>query len=95
MHNFIRLFDRKHHAVTAIAIFTVEDGKTMPDRYLYSFMGTELIYKYNTLYITDHADEDLEQSDNPFALALLAAKKALFTGKVDDLTLLEIKLSYL
>src|SRR6201991_1278689 len=89
---YYRIFDRDHHLITAIAIFTGDDRKAVPDRYYYNFLGTELSYKYNTLYITDYSDEALAQSDNPFALVLLAAKKALLTGRVDEMELLEVKL---
>jgi hypothetical protein len=71
---YYRIFDRYHHPVTAIAIFTGEDKNATPDRYYYNFMGTELIYKYNTLFISDYPDEVLAESDNLFALVLLVAK---------------------
>jgi predicted transposase/invertase (TIGR01784 family) len=64
----------------------------MGDRFELSYEGLELMYKFNTLYITDFKDEDLEASDNPFALVLLAAKKLLLKGKNLDKRLLEQKL---
>lgn len=90
---YYRIFDRYHHPVTAIAIFTGEDKNAIPDRYYYNFMGTELSYKYNTLFISDYPDEVLAQNDNLFALVLLVAKKAILRGKIDDVKLLEDKLS--
>lgn len=42
--------------------------------YHYSFFGTKLIYEFNTIVIAEHTIEDLEKSNNPFALAILAGK---------------------
>jgi hypothetical protein len=74
---YYRILDRHNHPVTAIAIFTGQDGKNMPDRYEDHFMGTHLVYQYNTLCITDYKDEDLAASDNPFAVVLMVAKERL------------------
>lgn len=74
---YYRILDRHSHPVTAVAIFTAQDGKDMPDRYEDHFMGTHLVYQYNTLCITDYKDEDLAASDNPFAVVLMVAKERL------------------
>ena len=79
--------DRHNHPVTAIAIFTGQDGKNMPDRYEDHFMGTHLVYQYNTLCLTDYKDEDLAASDNPFAVVLMVAKERLINlqgAKTDE-----------
>ena len=95
---YYRILDRHNHPVTAIAIFTGQDGKNMPDRYEDHFMGTHLVYQYNTLCITDYKDEDLAASDNPFAVVLMVAKERLINlqgAKTDeefDQELLEQKL---
>ncbi|HWK08179.1 MAG TPA: hypothetical protein VNS58_31335 [Puia sp.] len=92
---YYRIFDRYQKPMTAIAIFTAEDGIRMPDRYEYRFLGTSHIYHYNTYCITDARDEELAKSDNPFAVVVLAAKEALLKGKDDeelDNELLEQKL---
>jgi SOS response regulatory protein OraA/RecX len=51
-----------------------------------------LTYQYNTLCILDYDDNDLMASDNPFAMVVLAAKKALLRGKDLDKELLKQKL---
>jgi len=89
---YYRIFDRYQHPVTAIAIFTGSNGNSMTDRYVYHFLGTSLTYQYNTFCITDPADDALAISDNPFALVVLAAKKALLAGKIPEQALLEQKL---
>jgi predicted transposase/invertase (TIGR01784 family) len=90
---FYRIYDRFfEQPVIPIAIFTGPDGKRMGDRFELAYEGLELKYKFNTLYITDFKDDDLEASNNPFALVLLAAKKLLLKGKNLDKKLLEQKL---
>ncbi len=89
---YYRIFDRYQQPITAIAIFTGPNGSGMPDRYSYHFLGTSLSYRYNTFCITDPADEALASSENPFALVVLAAKKALLAGRIPEQALLEQKL---
>ena len=89
---YYRIFDRYQQPITAIAIFTGQTGYKMPRSYLHTFLGTCLIYHYNTLCITDLSDKELSNSENPFALVVLAAKKALLAGKVPEKELLEQKL---
>ena len=90
---FYRIYDRfLGQPVIPIAIFTGPDGKRMGDRFELAYEGMELTYKFNTLHIIDFKDKDLEASNNPFALVLLAAKKLLLKGKNLDKRLLEQKL---
>jgi len=92
LHNYCRIFDRFDRPMTAIAIFSGRDGHKLPDRYECSYQGSALTYQYNTLRILDYDDKDLMASDNPFALVILAAKKALLRGKNLDQELLKQKL---
>lgn len=89
---FYRILDRFRRPVSAIAIFTGQDGKKMPDRFEYGYRTTSLVYKYHTVSILDFNDEDLERSDNPFALVVLAARTALLEGRIPEQVLLERKL---
>src|SRR5882757_4878315 len=87
---YARIFDRFDRPMTAIAIFTGRDGKKSPGMYVRKYAGAELTYKYNTLCILDYEDRSLAASRNPFALVMLAAKKALLKGKnLDDILLKE------
>jgi hypothetical protein len=71
---FYRIRDRyPKKQVSAVAIFTGQDGKGMPKRYNYEYRGTKLTYEYPTLSILDYLDEDLEKSNNPFAQVIVAA----------------------
>ena len=89
---YYRIFDHYKVPITAIAIFTGPDGHKIPDRYEYHFLGTTHIYQYNTLNISDPTEEELEKSSNPFAVVLLAARKALLSGRIPEKELLEQKL---
>jgi predicted transposase YdaD len=90
---YARMFDRFDKPLTAIAIFTRKDGRKLPSMYVRKYEGAELTYKYNTLCILDYQDRSLAASRNPFALVMLAAKKALLKGKNLDGILLKEKLA--
>ncbi len=64
----------------------------MPDRYTYQHKKTRVLYEYHTLSILDFTDEELKESNNPFALVILTAKTALLEGKIPEQELLERKL---
>jgi len=89
---FYRIRDGQRKPVSAVAIFTGQDGKNMPVRYTYEYRGTRLTYEYLTLSILDFSDEELDKSDNPFAQVVLAAKTSLLEGKIPEDDLLELKL---
>ena len=90
---YARIFDRYDKPLTAIAIFTGKDGKKLPGMYVRKYEGAELTYKYNTLCILDYTDRSLAANRNPFALVMLAAKKALLSGKNLDEVFLKEKVS--
>jgi predicted transposase YdaD len=86
---YSRIYSRNLGPVTALAIFTGQNGKDMPRCYSYSFLGTRLVYEYNTCCITDYADEELMASSNPFAVVVLAAKTALLTKNIPEEVLMD------
>ena len=71
---YYRILDKFKKPAAAVAIFTGKDGQRMPDRFEARFLGTKVIYRYNTIYTQDYADEELMKSDNFFAMVLLVAK---------------------
>jgi flagellar biosynthesis/type III secretory pathway protein FliH len=79
--------------VSALAIFTGQDGDRMPGRYSYEYRGTRLTYEYPTLSIKAFSDEELENSPNPFAQVILAARLRLMEEQVPEDQLLDMKLS--
>ncbi len=80
----LRLFDRFNAPVAAIAVFTGDKQQKRPDHYRRKVLDTEIIYKYRTYHIFDHSEEELLAMDNPFALIVLTARKALLEGKVPE-----------
>lgn len=88
---FYRIFDRYRRPVSAIVIYTGQDGRKMPSRFDYQYRNTRLRYEYHTLSILDFADEELDLSANPFAQVVLAAKTALLEEKIPEQALLERK----
>jgi hypothetical protein len=88
---FYRIWDRYRKPVSAVAIFTGRDAKKMPARFEYVYRKTKLQYDYHTLSLLDFTDEELEKSDNPFALVALAAKTSLLEGKIPEQDLLDRK----
>ena len=89
---FYRILDKHRKPVSAIAIFTGMGGQKMPDRYMYQYKRTRVLYEYQTLSILDFTDNELKESNNPFALVVLAAKTALLEGRIPERELLERKL---
>lgn len=88
---FYRILDKHRRPVSAVAIFIGPNGKCMPDTYFYRYRETKLTYKYHTLAIQEHREEELLRSDNPFAFVLLTAKTSLLEKKIPEWDLLEKK----
>ena len=90
---FYRIRDRyPGRLVSALAIFTGENGNRMPGKYSYEYRSTKLTYEYPTMSILDYSDEELDKSSNPFAQVVVAAKMRLQEGKVPEDELLNNKL---
>jgi len=80
---FYRILDRFEVSVAAIAVFT---GNKKPSISYYAdeMLGTKLVYEYNSYHILDNTEAQLLAMDNPFALVVLAAQKALFANKIAE-----------
>ena len=90
---FYRIMDRHPGGpVSAVAIFTGQDGKKMPGQFVYEYRKTRLVYDYETLSILDYSDRELIENDNPFALVVLAAKTSLLEEQIPEKDLLGRKL---
>lgn len=74
---FYRILDRYGVPVTAIAIFTDGNPSFLPGCYSYDFAGTEMVYRFNTYKVLQQQEQELEQSDNLFAIAILTVLLAL------------------
>jgi hypothetical protein len=62
--------------VVAIALLTDNSKHFRPNEYHRSSYGTLVTYKYNIYKFMDHDETELLQSNNPFAIAVLAGKYA-------------------
>ena len=79
-----RIYDRYNVDVTALAIFTGNGQQKRPSQFYKSYLGTKILYEYNVYHILDHTEAELLAMDNPFALIVLAAQKALLQGKIAE-----------
>ncbi|KEF40311.1 hypothetical protein M670_00337 [Schinkia azotoformans MEV2011] len=70
--SFYRIMDYYDRQVYALALFTDKVPCHKLNKYQYNFFGTKLTYNYNTYHIASQSETDLLQSNNPFALAILA-----------------------
>ena len=76
--------------ITAIVIYI---GQRVPRRhniFQYEFGGTKLTYEFNTYIVKKQSEEQLVNSDNPFALAVLACLY-IIKSKKDYTKLLDYK----
>ncbi|MBN8788485.1 MAG: hypothetical protein J0I84_15455 [Terrimonas sp.] len=88
-----RIYDRYGVDITALAIFTGNKRQQHSDMFHKTFMGTEITYRYNAYHIFNHSEAELLAMDNPFALIVLAAQKALLQGKVPEELLADQRLA--
>jgi predicted transposase YdaD len=65
---FYRIFDKYGKRISAYAILTEENTKTRTNKYTIEFLGTKLEYYYNIFKISQQSEEELLQSNNPFAI---------------------------
>lgn len=70
---FYRLYDRYDEKILALVIYTDSAKKYRPEKFEYSFMDTKLVYSFRSFKILDYTESQLLESNNPFALAVLAA----------------------
>ena len=79
-----KIWDKHRKPIMAYAIFTEPTKKERPNSYERKFMGTRLLYEFNTYKISHQSDELLLNSSNPFALVVLIAKAAFKVSKIAD-----------
>jgi hypothetical protein len=89
---YYRILDRFEVEVAALAVFTGSKNQKGPAQYHKDFLGTEIIYKYNTYHILDHTEGQLLAMKNLFALVILAAQKTLLADKIPEVELGEQRL---
>lgn len=77
----IRSFDHYRVPVASFAVLADDNLDWKPNSYSYGFGQSETSIRYGVLKLTDYIgrENELEQSDNPFALAILAHLKTIET----------------
>jgi len=88
---FYKIYDKYKIPITAIAILADENRNYRPVLYRQEFMGTELIYKFNSYKIIEQSEEALRADPNPFAVVALTALMAIKHKDRDDEQLKDIK----
>jgi hypothetical protein len=81
---YYRILDLYNQPITAFAIFADTNKNFHPKQYEREFLGTKVLYSYNTFKIIDQEDSVLQESENPFAMAVLSAKLALSRSSLQD-----------
>ena len=87
---YYRILDQYNRPITAIAIFADSNRKFHPKEYKRDFLGTKVCYTFNTCKIIELEDAELEASNNPFAMTVLAAKLSLSRPGLKDQQLYEL-----
>jgi predicted transposase YdaD len=89
---FCRIFDKYGKHISAYAILTEKTKKARAGSYVAEFLGTRLEYRYNIYKISQQSESELLQSNNPFAMVALTVRSVLEKKRLDDDSLMEIKL---
>ncbi len=89
---FYRILDKYQKPITAFAILTDNNKKFHPTHYERSFLGTKLRYDFNSCKILELSEQQLSESNNPFALVALTVRVAIKKGKIKENELFELKL---
>ena len=79
-----RIRDKYQRPVTGLAIYTDWNRKYHYTQFVETFLGTELIYRFNTYILRDHPVAELKQNPNPFAAVMEAAWQHLGKKKTDE-----------
>ncbi|MBO9613472.1 MAG: hypothetical protein J7619_12290 [Dyadobacter sp.] len=89
---YSRILDKYDKPITAFAIFTEHNAAFKPCEYHREFMGTSVLYKFNTFKILEQEEQMLRESDNPFAIVVLTALVALKRKRISENELLKLKI---
>lgn len=90
---FYRILDKYGKPVTAVAIFTDANKKFQTGVYEYKYLGSKIIYEFNTYKIIEQDETALIENENPFAIVVLTVLLALKKKKLDDESLFDLKYS--
>ena len=74
---YSRILDKYDRRIAAFAIFTDTNSDFHPRQYEYSFLGTEILYRFNSYKVLQQDMDSLRLNPNPFACVILAVKAAI------------------
>jgi len=89
---FYRIFDKYNKPITAFAIFTEENKQFKPNVFKQEFLGTRLRYEFNIYKVIDQSEEELSQSNNPFAQVILTVLAAIKSKGLEEEEVFNIKI---
>jgi len=89
---FYRIFDKYNKPITAFAIFTEENKQFNPNVFEQEFLGTRLRYEFNIYKVIDQSEEELSQSNNPFAQVILTVLAAIKSKGLEEEEVFNIKI---
>jgi predicted transposase YdaD len=89
---YSRILDKYDKPITAFAIFTENNAAFKPCEYHREFMGTSVLYRFNSFKILEQDEQMLRESDNPFAIVILTVKAALKSKQITENELLNLKI---
>ncbi len=84
-----RLFDRYDRHAASFAVLSDTDAAWRPSGFKQELMGCRVNFRFPTVKLTDYKYEELEKSDNPFAVVVMAHLKTQETAKDDPKRLKE------
>ena len=79
----LRIFDKFAIPVISLAILCDTDSSWRPNQYSYNYPNTKLYFEFGTVKLLDYQNRwtELENSDNPFSIVVMAHLKMQETGK--------------
>jgi predicted transposase YdaD len=89
---YYRIFDKYQREITAWAIYRDGSARYHPNEFSTEFLGTKLVYNFNTYKVLAQNEEILKKSDNPFAIVILTVLLALKKDNIEGEELVELKL---
>ncbi len=81
-----RLFDRHHHQVASLAVLGDEYADWRPDQFKYVLWGCQVGIQFPAVKLLDYQErwDELDRSQNPFAVIVMAHLKTLQTRASDE-----------
>ena len=90
---YYRILDKYQRPITAFAILTDGNKSYHPKRHERTFLGTRVLYEFNSYKVISQPEEPLLSSENPFAMVILVVQAAIHSNKLNDEELLSLKIN--